>query len=83
MVCVASVLSLLTVHRLINGLQPLLARQAANVVGDQLTTRAKLDINAPNTPILLAALGPRMLRFAGERVEDTTPGQCGPRAIAT
>ena len=67
----------------VDGLQPLLAGQAAHVVGDQLTTRAKLDIAAPNTPILLAALGPRMLRFAGERVEGTTLGQCGPRTIAT
>ncbi len=67
----------------VDGLQPLLAGQEANVVGDQLTTRAKLDITAPNTPILLAALGPRMLRFAGERVEGTTLGQCGPRTIAT
>ncbi|MGE3538347.1 MAG: TIGR03564 family F420-dependent LLM class oxidoreductase [Candidatus Tectimicrobiota bacterium] len=66
----------------VNGLQPLLAGQEAHVVGEQLTTRAKLDISAPNTPILLAALGPRMLRFAGERVEGTTLGQCGPRTIA-
>ena len=66
----------------VDGLQPLLAGQEANVVGDQLTTRAKLDITASNTPILLAALGPRMLRFAGERVEGTTLGQCGPRTIA-
>jgi F420-dependent oxidoreductase-like protein len=66
----------------VDGLQPLLAGQAAHVIGDQLTTRAKLDINAPNTPILLAALGPRMLRFAGARVEGTTLGQCGPRTIA-
>jgi alkanesulfonate monooxygenase SsuD/methylene tetrahydromethanopterin reductase-like flavin-dependent oxidoreductase (luciferase family) len=66
----------------VDGLQPLLASQAANVVGEQLTTRAKLDIAAPDTPILLAALGPRMLRFAGERVEGTTLGQCGPRTIA-
>ena len=58
----------------VNGLQPLLAGQAAHVVGDQLTTRATLDIAAPNTPILLAALGPRMLRFAGARVEGTTLG---------
>ena len=67
----------------VNGLQPLLAGQAAQVVGEQLTTRTKLAIDAPNTPILLAALGPRMLRFAGERVDGTTLGQCGPRTIAT
>jgi F420-dependent oxidoreductase-like protein len=67
----------------VNGLQPLLAGQAAHVVGEQLTTRTQLDIHAPNTPILLAALGPRMLRFAGARVDGTTLGQCGPRTIAT
>lgn len=66
----------------VDGLQPLLATQAANVVGDQLTTRAKLDIVSPPTPILLAALGPRMLQFAGERVDGTSLGQCGPRTIA-
>jgi F420-dependent oxidoreductase-like protein len=65
----------------VDGLQPLLAGQAAHVVGAQLTTRAQLDIDAPNTPILLAALGPRMLRFAGERVAGTTLGQCGPRTL--
>src|SRR5947207_14906345 len=37
----------------VNGLQPLLAGQAAHVVGEQLTTRTTLDIHAPNTPILL------------------------------
>jgi F420-dependent oxidoreductase-like protein len=67
----------------VHGRQPLLAGQAAHVVGAQLTTRTTLDIDAPNTPILLAALGPRMLRFAGARVDGTTLGQGGPRTIAT
>lgn len=67
----------------VDGLQPLLAGQEVDVVGEQITTNAKLDITAPDTPILLAALGPRMLRFAGERVQGTTLGQCGPRTIAT
>lgn len=67
----------------VDALQPLLAGQAAQVEGEQVTTRAQLAIDAPNTPILLAALGPRMLRFAGARVEGTTLGQCGPRTIAT
>jgi F420-dependent oxidoreductase-like protein len=65
----------------VDGMQPLLDGLEANVEGEQLTTRAKLDIEAPPTPILLAALGPRMLRFAGERLEGTTLGQCGPRTI--
>ncbi|MGF1596130.1 MAG: TIGR03564 family F420-dependent LLM class oxidoreductase [Acidimicrobiales bacterium] len=66
----------------IDGLQPLLAGRAAEVVGEQLTARAELAIDATDTPILLAALGPRMLELAGQRVEGTSVGQCGPRTIA-
>jgi len=65
----------------IDGLQPLLAGRQADVGGTALTTRAKLEITAPDTPILLAALGPRMLKLAGERVQGTSVGQCGPRTI--
>ena len=48
-----------------------------------MTTHGQLNITAPDTPILLAALGPRMLDLAGRRVQGTTVGQCGPRTIAT
>ena len=67
----------------IQGLAPLLAGRAAAVEGTQLTTRAELNIDAPDTPILLAALGPRMLDLAGRTVAGTSVGQCGPRTIAT
>lgn len=67
----------------IDGLQPLLAGQEANVEGSELTTHAQLNITAADTPILLAALGPKMLDLAGRRVEGTTVGQCGPRTIAS
>ncbi len=66
----------------LDGLQPLLAGDEANVEGTEITTRAQLAIEAPNTPILLAALGPRMLALAGRRTEGTTVGQCGPKTIA-
>ena len=67
----------------LDGLAPLLAGEAAAVVGDQLTTRAELNIAAPDTSILLAALGPRMLRLAGQRTAGTTVGQCGPKTISS
>jgi F420-dependent oxidoreductase-like protein len=67
----------------VDGLQPLLAGGQADVEGTELTTHSQLNITAPDTPILLAALGPRMLEFAGRRVQGTTVGQCGPRTIAT
>lgn len=67
----------------IAGLQPLLAGKQADVDGTHLTTHAELAITAADTPILLAALGPKMLELAGQRVDGTTVGQCGPRTIAT
>jgi F420-dependent oxidoreductase-like protein len=66
----------------IEGLQPLLAGQQADVDGAAVTTHAVLAITAADTPILLAALGPKMLELAGGRVQGTTLGQCGPRTIA-
>lgn len=64
-----------------DAMEPLLAGQPADVAGDQVSAHAELAIDAPPTPILLAALGPRMLRFAGARTAGTTLGQCGPRTI--
>ena len=67
----------------LEGLMPLLAGRLADVDGDEVTTHAELNITAPGTPVLLAALGPRMLELAGRTVEGTSVGQCGPRTIAT
>jgi F420-dependent oxidoreductase-like protein len=67
----------------IEALEPLLAGEQADTNGEQVSAHAKLGIEAQPTPILLAALGPRMLRFAGSRLAGTTLGQCGPRTIST
>ncbi len=68
----------------LDGLQPLLAGRDAEIAGAQVTTRVPaLGIEAPDTPILLAALGPRMLDLAGRRTAGTSLGQCGPRTIAS
>lgn len=67
----------------IDGLQPLLAGQVAAVDGEQLSAHGELAIDAPDTPILLAALGPKMLELCGARVAGTSVGQCGPRTIAS
>lgn len=66
-----------------DALEPLLAGKPADVTGSQVSAHAALAIEAPPTPILLAALGPRMLRFAGVRAQGTTLGQCGPKTIAS
>lgn len=65
----------------IDGLEPLLAGATANTDGALISTHAELGIEAEPTQILLAALGPRMLRFAGSRLQGTTLGQCGPKTI--
>ena len=67
----------------IDALEPLLAGQEVNTKGEQVSAAAKLDVDAKPTPILLAALGPRMLHFAGSRLAGTTLGQCGPRTISS
>jgi F420-dependent oxidoreductase-like protein len=66
----------------VDALEPLLAGAPADTDGDQITAHAHLGIEAQPTPILLAALGPRMLRFAGGRLQGTSLGQCGPRTIS-
>jgi len=67
----------------IDALEPLLAGEQTDTDGEQISAHAKLAIKAEPTPILLAALGPRMLRFAGGRLSGTTLGQCGPRTISS
>jgi 5,10-methylenetetrahydromethanopterin reductase len=67
----------------LDGLLPLLAGRPADVDGTQLSAHAELAITAPDTPVLLAALGPRMLELAGRRTQGTSVGQCGPRTIRT
>jgi F420-dependent oxidoreductase-like protein len=66
-----------------DAMEPLLAGKPADVVGEQVSAHGELNIAAKPTPILLAALGPRMLKFAGARAAGTTLGQCGPKTIAS
>ncbi len=67
----------------VEALEPLLAGEQTDTDGDQISAHTKLGIDAQPTPILMAALGPRMLRFTGSRLQGTTLGQCGPRTISS
>jgi 5,10-methylenetetrahydromethanopterin reductase len=67
----------------IDALAPLLDGKPADATGSLVSAHGELGIEAAPTPILLAALGPRMLRFAGARLQGTTLGQCGPRTISS
>jgi alkanesulfonate monooxygenase SsuD/methylene tetrahydromethanopterin reductase-like flavin-dependent oxidoreductase (luciferase family) len=63
-------------------LAPLLAGEAVDVPGELVETHGWLTIDAAPVPLLLAALGPKMLDLAGRLADGTTLGSCGPRTIA-
>ena len=65
------------------GLVPLLHGENTDVDGEVITAHGWLTIDAAPCPVLLAALGPRMLDLAGRVAEGTTLGSCGPRTIAS
>ena len=67
----------------LDGLLPLLAGEAANAVGETVTTRGALQIpGAPTPQVYLAALGPQMLRLAGRRSAGTVTWMTGPKTLA-
>lgn len=61
---------------------PLCAGEPAAVTGNHITAHATLDIPCEPVPVVLAALGPKMLALAGQVATGTHIGQCGPRTIA-
>lgn len=64
-------------------LVPLLAGESADVVGETITAKATITVpGAHPVPVLVAALGPRMLALAGEQTTGTITWMTGPRTIA-
>ena len=63
-------------------LVPLLANEAIDTEGETLTFRGGLSFSAPPTPVLVAALGPAMLKVAGRLSDGTSTWMTGPRTIA-
>jgi F420-dependent oxidoreductase-like protein len=63
-------------------LRPLLHGQPASFQGKGLSANVTLSIQAPGpVPVLLAALGPRMLQLAGELAEGTVLWMTGPATV--
>ncbi|TDW98102.1 TIGR03564 family F420-dependent LLM class oxidoreductase [Kribbella sp. VKM Ac-2566] len=70
------------VREYVEALGPLLAGEATDYVGERLTARGHIDITGAETPeLILAALGPRMLKTAGELTAGTTTSWAGPEVI--
>jgi F420-dependent oxidoreductase-like protein len=67
----------------LEALDPLLRGEQANYQGETLRAQGKLTVLEATPPaVLLAALGPVMLRLAGELTDGTVTAWTGPRAIA-
>jgi F420-dependent oxidoreductase-like protein len=63
-------------------LRPLLRGEAVDHHGPALTAVGSVDVpGAAPPPVLLAALGPAMLRVAGELADGTVTWMTGPRAL--
>lgn len=58
----------------VDALDPLLRGESCDVEGEELTAKGWLTVEAEPVPILLAALGPRMLDLAGRRCAGTSLG---------
>lgn len=67
----------------LDALMPLLAGEAVSVSGETITARGKLAIFAPEPPVLLAALGPQMLKLAGARCAGTITWMTGAETLRT
>ena len=63
-------------------LKGLLAGQAVSLEGQEVVVRGRLSIEAPPCPILVAALGEKMLDLAGQEAEGVTLWMVGPRTVA-
>jgi F420-dependent oxidoreductase-like protein len=63
-------------------LAPLLRGEAVHFEGDVYRVNVALDVaGASPVPLLIAALGSRMLRIAGEAADGTVLGMTGPKTI--
>ena len=61
---------------------PLLRGEAADFEGQQLTGKLSLDVpGAAPVPLIVAALGPAMLKIAGQLADGTTTWMTGPKTL--
>lgn len=66
----------------LEALVPLCQGENVAVEGETLTARAQVSVaDAPPVPVLVAALGPAMLKLAAERTTGTITWMTGPRTL--
>ena len=64
-------------------LMPLVRGEAVNMAAETITVRGQVTIDAPEPPVLLAALGPQMLRLAGAVCGGTITWMTGASTLAS
>ena len=68
----------------LDALLPALAGDPVDVHGEFVTATGRIEArDAPVPSVVLAALGPRMLRIAGSRTDGTATSWVGPRTLET
>ncbi|MEU8225793.1 TIGR03564 family F420-dependent LLM class oxidoreductase [Kribbella sp. NPDC048915] len=66
----------------VEALAPLLTGEASDYTGERLTARGQIQVPGATAPdLVLAALGPRMLKIAGELTSGTAANWMGPELI--
>lgn len=66
----------------LSALMPLVSGEAADFEGETLTAKATMDVaGADPVPVLVAALGPKMLQLAAERTAGTVTWMTGPKTL--
>src|SRR3954451_5242032 len=63
----------------LSALMPLLDGEPADIDGETLSAHAGLTIDCDPVPVVVAALGPKMLQLAAERTAGTVTWMTGPR----
>ncbi|MDX2972335.1 TIGR03564 family F420-dependent LLM class oxidoreductase [Kribbella solani] len=70
------------VREYVEALGPLLTGEPTNYEGERVIARGQVQIAGAEAPeLILAALGPRMLKIAGELTAGTTTSWAGPEVI--
>ena len=63
-------------------LMPLLAGERVSYTGEAVTGRGEVEVSADPCPVVIAALGPRMLELAGRQTDGTLTWMVGPKTLA-
>ena len=66
----------------LSALVPLLRDKRTSFGGETIVSRGQIEVEAPAPPVLVAALGPQMLKLTGQMADGTITWMVGPRTLA-